>query len=802
MNSDLRDRLQNTLGAAYTLERELGGGGMSRVFVATEIALGRKVVVKVLPPELAAAVSVERFKREIQLAARLQHAHIVPLLTAGDSGGLPYYTMPLVEGESLRSRLSRGGELPISAAQKFLRDTASALAYAHGQGVVHRDIKPENILVTAHDAQVVDFGVAKAISASATSVDSSLTTLGLALGTPAYMAPEQASADPVVDHRADLYAFGVVAYELLTGSTPFSGRTPQQLLAAHVTESPEPLAKRRPGVPFGLADLIMRCLEKRPADRPQTADEIVRALDAVATPSGIVPKTGTPVASRYRLQAYAAAVILLPALAFAGYLGAHRRPAATAVHGVMPGDAPPASAHAATVSSVAVLPFVNVGGRPEEDYFSDGMTDELANVLSKVPRLRVASRTSTFAFKGKSADIGDIGRTLKVGTVLEGSVRHEGRKLRIRAQLTDVTDGLALWSESYEREMKDVFQVQDEIANAIVGALRLTLGTDAPPHRAAGGTESLQAHDLYLRGRYLQRKLTEPDLRRSLELYRQALDLDPNYALVWSGIATAWDWLADDWVAPRDAYPIAKAAALKAIALDSTLSDPHAELSLILSSYEWDFAGSAREGQRAIALNPNDAYSYDAYAWVLQAIGQLDSAKVMAKRAQLLDPLAPFPTTYVGDVLAIIGDYPAAIEEYRKALELSSTYTLALLHSGDALLAAARPAEAIAFFRRSPDFGVRARAGLARALALNGHPDEARRLAVGLERESAHRYVRLEEIAAIYVSLGEANQAFDWLERAYRNRSAGMIGLKTDTRWAPIRADPRFISLMKRVGLP
>ncbi|MDQ6888312.1 MAG: protein kinase [Gemmatimonadota bacterium] len=802
MTSDLRDQLQSTLASSYTLERELGGGGMSRVFVATEIALGRKVVVKVLPPELAAAVSVERFKREIQLAARLQHSHIVPLLTAGDSDGLPYYTMPLVDGESLRSRLSRGGELPIPEALKILRDTTTALAYAHGQGVVHRDIKPENILVTAHDALVADFGVAKAISASATSAESGLTTLGLALGTSAYMAPEQASGDPAVDHRADLYAWGVLAYELLSGSTPFTGRTPQQLLAAHVSEIPEPLAKRRPGVPFALADLVMRCLEKRPADRPQSADEIVRALDTVATPSGVSRRSAIPATSRYRQAAYAGAAIVVVAVAYGGYVAAHRSPVGKPTHGAAARESSATLARTTTAGSVAVLPFVNVGGRPEEDYFSDGMTDELANALSKVPRLRVASRTSTFAFKGKSADIGDIGRTLKVGSVLEGSVRRDGRKLRIRAQLTDVTDGLALWSESYERELKDVFQVQDEIANAIVGALRLTLATGAPPHWAGGGTESLEAHDLYLRARFLQRKLTEPDLRRSLELYRQALDLDPNYALAWSGIATSWDWLADDWVAPRDAYPIAKEAALKAIALDSTLSDPHAELSLVLASYDWDFAASAREGERAIALNPNDAYSYEAYSWVLSAIGKLDSAMAMAKRAQLLDPLAPFPTTYLGDVLALTGDYTSAIEEYRKALELNSAYSLALLHTGDALLAAGRPAEALTFFRRGPDFGVRGRSGLARALAQNGQPDEARRLAAALERESAHRYIRLEEIAAIYVSLGDTRSAFEWLERAYQNRSAGMIGLKTDPRWSPIRADPRFISLMKKVGLP
>ena len=283
---DLRDQLQRSLGDAYTLERELGGGGMSRVFLANETALGRQVVVKVLPPEMAAQLSLERFKREILLAARLQHPHIVPVLSAGDSGGSPYFTMPFVEGESLRARLARHGELPVSEAIRLLREIASALAYAHDRGIVHRDIKPDNVLISGGSAMVTDFGVAKALSASSNAEAGSVTSLGVALGTPAYMSPEQASADPSVDHRADIYAFGVLAYELLTGQPPFVGRTPQNLLVAHVTESPEPIGRRRASLPPALAGLVMRCLEKRPADRVQSAAEIVHALDDITTPSG------------------------------------------------------------------------------------------------------------------------------------------------------------------------------------------------------------------------------------------------------------------------------------------------------------------------------------------------------------------------------------------------------------------------------------------------------------------------------------------------------------------------------------
>ncbi len=326
MSTSLRDELERSLGSAYTIERELGGGGMSRVFLATETALGREVVVKLLPPEMAAAVSMERFKREILLAARLQHPHIVPVLTAGDANGLPYFTMPFIAGESLRARLVHHGEMPVAEAARVLREIASALAYAHDHGIVHRDIKPDNVLLSGGAAMVTDFGVAKAVSSSTDAEHASTTSLGVALGTPAYMSPEQASADPAVDHRADIYAFGILAYELLTGHTPFSGRTPQGLLAAHVTEAPELIQKRRATVPPNFAALVMRCLEKRPADRPQTALEIVHALDDLATPTGGMLPTGAVLAvqgadarpvRRYLIAAGIALLLVGSALAVA-----------------------------------------------------------------------------------------------------------------------------------------------------------------------------------------------------------------------------------------------------------------------------------------------------------------------------------------------------------------------------------------------------------------------------------------------------------------------------------------------------
>jgi len=431
LTTDLRDRLQASLGHAYTLDRELGGGGMSHVFAATETALGRSVVVKVLPPDLAAGVSTERFKREIAVAARLQHPHIVPLLSAGEMDGVPYFTMPFVQGESLRVRLARRGELPVSESVRILREIASALAYAHEHGVVHRDIKPDNVLFSGDVAMVADFGVAKALSASTNGDHGGVTSLGVALGTPAYMAPEQATADPTTDHRADVYAFGILAYEMLTGQPPFTGRNPSQLLAAHVTEVVEPVSRRRPNLPPALAALVMRCLEKRPADRPQSAGEIVHALDDITTPSG-----GTqPTSAALRAVAPAAAALPTPAptprrdvranllvlgivvlVLGAGAVGLWRQGAA----------AGRASAVVAVDSArghrLAVLPFENLGDSADA-YFADGMTDAVRGKLTGLSAMQVIARASSMQYRGSTKSPADIARELGVRYLLTGTVR-------------------------------------------------------------------------------------------------------------------------------------------------------------------------------------------------------------------------------------------------------------------------------------------------------------------------------------------------------------------------------------------
>src|SRR5437773_3925633 len=396
---DLLERLRVALSPDYRVERELGGGGMRRVFLAEETELGRRVVIKILPPEMGVGVSIDRFRREIQLAAALQHPHIVPLLHAGHVEEVLYYTMPLIEGESLRAKLAREGALPIADTVRILRDVADALAYAHEHGVVHRDIKPDNVLISNHHAVVTDFGVAKALSES--TGKSSLTSAGVALGTPAYMAPEQAAADPHTDHRCDIYALGALGYEMLTGRPPFTGATPQHVLAAQVTEAPEPVTKRRAAVPAALAALVMRCLEKSPADRWQTAAELLQQLEALATPRGGPPPTGAvsverPLRRSWRTWQRWPVYVGMAALGLLAGFGVVARFHARS-----------GPNRAAARKTLVVLPFATLG-RPEDEYFADGMTEELTARLAGLHGLGVIGRTSAVQYKKTTKTIPQI----------------------------------------------------------------------------------------------------------------------------------------------------------------------------------------------------------------------------------------------------------------------------------------------------------------------------------------------------------------------------------------------------------
>ena len=555
-----RDELQDALGSAFVIESELPRGGMSHVFVAEEVALHRRIVVKVLDPDLAASVNIERFKREVALTARLQHPHIVPIFFTGEAHGLPFYTMPMVGGDSLRTRLDRDGALPVHEAVSILRDIALALECAHAHNVVHRDIKPDNVLLAGRSAIVSDFGVAKAVSDSSrlgprrsltqggargsrkiSGEITTLTSLGMTLGTPAYMAPEQGAADPAMDARADLYSLGVVAYEMLVGRTPFGNRSAMALIAANIMEEPTPIDALRKDIPPALARLVMHCLRKDPATRIQSASDLLNRLAAVGSVAG-GDSTIVPAASE-----------------------AHTR-------------------------SVAVLAFRNLSGSVENEYLSDGITEEILNVLARVPELRVAARSSSFAFKGRDVDIKDIAGQLGVRTVLEGSVRQSGTRLRVTAQLSNAANGFQIWSERYDRELSDVFAIQDEIAASIAASLKVALFDASGEHLvmpARRGSTDVEAYELYLKGRHFLNQRVD-GMWKAMEFYRRALDRDPRFALAYAGVAEGHVLLTlYNAVPPNVGAPKARAAALRALALEPNLAE--ALIVLGNTSSKWDY---------------------------------------------------------------------------------------------------------------------------------------------------------------------------------------------------------------------
>ena len=665
--TDVRERLQRTLGTAYTIDRELGGGGMSRVFVAEDTRLGRRVVVKLLSPELGAGVSADRFEREIRLAARLQHPHIVPLLAAGDVDGLPYYTMPFVSGASLRERL-QAGPMSASEAQGILRDVAKALSYAHKQGIVHRDIKPENVLLSEGTAMVADFGVARAISAATTMAGgATITQAGMAVGTPAYMAPEQAAGDPDVDFRADLYAFGVMAYELLAGQHPFAERkTAHALVTAHLTEQPKPIGTHTTTVGPSLATIVMQCLGKDPLERPESASAVVEALESAA--GGGFPSA--PVAAPSPMHA----------------------------------SPPPAPA-----ATIAVLPFANMSGDPDNEYFSDGLTDDIIMALTQVRGLKVAARASAFSFKGKNAELAAIGAALGVRTVLQGSVRRAGNRVRVTTQLMSAGDGYQLWSVRYDRDLDDIFAIQDEIARGIVEQLQLTLGLKHETAQLVSKpTDDLVAYELYLRGREAVQQRTPPSMRRGLEFFEQAVARDPKYARAHLGVAEAYIGLGVyQAIPPAEARAKTEEAIARAIAINPDLPAVHvlwAQLKLYLRP-DWPTAGE--DLAKALQRDPNDALANVYMAYYHSILGDRDERTKWAVRAVACDPLSPFVRGIAGMSYYCTGDYETAIQMYDEGLALDPNTAVCLWQAAVTFIRLGRLDDALARIRRAVDLSQR-----------------------------------------------------------------------------------------------
>jgi len=772
-------RLKAALADRYAIDRELGHGGTATVYLAQDLKHGRSVAVKVLRPELAAALGAERFLREIEIAARLTHPHILPLHDSGEAKGFLYYVMPFVDGESLRDRLRREQQLPIEEAVRIAREVATALSHAHSHDVVHRDIKPENILLSGGEAVVADFGIARAIVAAGAET---LTDTGLAVGTPGYMSPEQATGAEHLDGRSDVYSLGCVLYEMLAGHPPFLGTTAQEVLARHSLDAVPPLRTIRPELPQAVEHAVRKALAKSPADRWRTPAALSEALaQAVAPPS-------LPRRAARSIGLVAAGASLLAT----GYALLSRRPV---------GGPSGESAH-----SIAVLPFVNIGADPANEPFSDGMSEELITALAKVADLRVTARTSAFSFKGKAVDIREIGSKLNVSYVLEGSVRRAGPQLRVSAQLINAATGYHLWSDEYDRDARDVFTVQDEIARAIVEALRVKLSGAANATLVKPSTENPEAHDLYLQGRYFFAKRDSTSLRKAQDYFERAIQKDSSYALAWAGLSDAYSHTGVfGYVPPRAVYAKAKTAALRALALDSALAEAHTSLGFIALFYDWDWPTAGRELDRALALDPRYPDAHLFHGWYFVATNRMDDAIREVQTAVNLDPFSSVNNARLASMLFLARRYDDVLAQSRRVMELDSMFQG---HAGRAELARAylwlgRCAEALAAQEGRPGLAVAVWVGLlgytyarcgrrAQALA------ELDRL--GAEARQG-RFVSHLALAMIHAGLGDNERALAELDSAYVERAWGMFTLRVDPAFDGLRADPRFSRLLKKVGL-
>ncbi len=714
---DLKDRLETALAGRYAVEREIGRGGMATVYLAQDLKHRRPVAVKILHPHIAAHLGTDRFLREIQIAARLSHPHILTLIDSGEAGGLLYYIMPFVQGESLRDRMVRG-RLPMEEALQIARHVASALGYAHNQGVVHRDIKPENVMLHEGEAMVTDFGIAKALSAAG---NENLTQTGSTVGTPAYMSPEQASGEADLDGRSDLYSLGCMAYEMLAGVPPFTGSNAQAIIMKRFAEAPPPLRSASPAVPETVERAIARAMERQPADRFATTLQFAQALAVPGiptTPSGPRPVTAS-----------------LPA--------------------------------APKAKSVAVLPFVDMSPEKDQDYFTDGMAEEIINALSKIPALRVASRSSSFAFKGKSQDIRTVGEQLGVSTVLEGSVRKAGSRLRITAQLVNVADGYHLWSDRYDRQMEDVFAVQDEIAENIVKALRVVLSEDAKRAIEQARPENVQAYEYYLRARQFQHQHREKSLQFSRRMFQRAAEVDPTFARAYAGMADCSSMLYRWWDRSDANLSQAETASQKALELAPDLAEAHASRGLALTLRK-RYGEAEAEFEMAIRLDPALFEAYYFYARACFDQGKLEPAarwfeKASEVRSEDFQALGLLSQVYAG-----LGR--------KEEEENARRRTVAKVEKHLELY----PDDARALYFGAGDVGMmgdkpRAIEWLERALAVD--PGDS-----GV----------LYNVGCVYALIGEADKALDCLEQAVLRGYAYREWIENDSDLRSLREHPRF----------
>ncbi|MFB0565876.1 MAG: protein kinase [Candidatus Aminicenantaceae bacterium] len=738
-----------TFARRYEVIEEVGRGGMGSVYRVVDKKINEEVALKLLKPEIASdQETLDRFRNELKLARKISHKNICRMYHISEEEGTYYITMEYIAGESLKSMIRMTGQLSVATAMNIMKQVCEGLAEAHGLGVVHRDLKPQNIMIDREgNARIMDFGIARSMKTKG------ITGAGVMIGTPEYMSPEQVEGKEV-DNRSDIYSLGVILYEMVTGQVPFEGDTPFIIGVKHKSEKPKNPKEINAQIPDDLSRVILNCLEKDKEKRYQETNELLSELSKIGK--------GKPEKERI------------------GEMKLEK--------------------------SIAVLPFTDLSPKKDQEYFCDGMAEELINSLSKISDLRIVARTSAFSFREKDLDVREIGRRLNVETILEGSVRKAGNRLRISTQLINVADGYHIWSEKYDRDMEDIFAIQDEISLAIVDKLKVKLLGREKVKLVKRYTDNLEAYNLYLKGRYFWNKRYEIGVKKGLEYFQQAIKKDNGYTLAYSGLADCYcilSWYGD--FPQKEAYQKAREAALKALEIDDMLAEAHTSLAFIKLLADWDWASADREFKRAIELNPNYTTAHHWYSFYLFFRARFDEAIEEMKEALELDPFSLIINCDLGWVYYYARQYDQAIEALQKTLEMDPNFVSAHSFLGRVYLQKSMYKEALAEFRKEkePSRGwmQNVETLLAIAYLKMGKKKKAQQVLDDMIERTKQEYVSPYHIALLCFTLGENDLGFEWLDKAYKERNHWLLYLNVEPMFDTVRSDPRFTRLIKKIGL-
>ena len=786
--------------ARYRVLSLIGAGGMGRVYLAEDTDLHRRVALKLLPEYFTYdKEQVQRFRQEARAASALNHPNIVTIHDIGQTDSAHFIATEFIDGETLRDHMART-RMTIDEVLDVAAQVASALQAAHEAGVVHRDIKPENIMLRRDGiAKVLDFGLAKLALRTATgaTAESVVKTIpGVVMGTARYMSPEQARGQDV-DARSDIWSLGVVLYEMVAGRPPFSGETASDVVAAILKTEPEPLVRYAPEAPDKLQRMAHKCMEKNRESRYQTGKELLEGLRRLQKHLDVsteirrsvsgAGEQATGLSTRRKFIAFGAVALIIASISLFSY----RRWRTGQPH----------------LNTLAVMPFVNDGRDPQAEYLSDGITESLISSMSQLANLKVMSRNSVFRFKGRPVDAQQVSRVLEVRAVMMGNLRRVGDQLVINVELIDGRDGSVIWTHQYIRKMADVIALQANVAQDIVGNLRLKLSGAQQQKLVKRYTDNVEAYQFYLKGLYSWNNRRSPeDLAKSLEYFQRAIDLDANFALAYAGLALAYDaQTLYSEVPPNESIPKAKVAAMKALELDDTLAEAHTALGWVKMSYEHDWNAAEREFQRAIELTPNYALAHNFYAGLLTSQGRFDEAIARRNAALELDPLSSGIRGAFAWTLYFARRYDASIEQCRETLAIEDNVYRAHLYIGLDYEQKGMYEQAIAELKRAlglAEGNVETLASLAHVYAASGNRGEAQRILDQLNQRSKQTHVDPYFVALIYLGLGQKDQAFEWLDKALEYRSFMLAWLRIEPRLDAIRSDPRYQSLLRRAGFP